>query len=79
MIEYVFNASIFTIIEIFSFLTNYEFESRMSFDSSLSEENIVRERIQRIREREIVSIMKKNLNIRQETHEKKSAQSDHLR
>ncbi len=59
MIEYVFNASIFAIIQIFSFLINYEFESRMSFDSSLSEEDIVREKVQRIREREIVFIMKK--------------------
>ncbi len=59
MIEYVFNASIFAIIQTFLFLANYEFESRMSFDSSLSEKDIVREKVQRIREREIVFIMKK--------------------
>ncbi len=59
MIKYAFNASIFAIIQIFFFLVNYEFESRMSFDFFSSKNNIVRERIQRSREREIVFIMKK--------------------
>jgi hypothetical protein len=32
MIEFAFNACILTSIDIFSFLANYEFESRISFD-----------------------------------------------
>jgi hypothetical protein len=34
MIEFAFNACLFLFIQIFSFLANYEFESRMSFDSN---------------------------------------------
>jgi ribosomal protein L11 len=33
MIEFIFNATIFAFTELFAFMTNYEFESRMSFDS----------------------------------------------
>jgi hypothetical protein len=38
MIEFVFNAVISAFTELFAFMTNYEFESRMSFDS-LEEDN----------------------------------------
>jgi hypothetical protein len=33
MIEFVFNAVILTFIELFVFITNYDFESRMNFKS----------------------------------------------
>ncbi len=45
MIEFASNAAISAFIELFAFMTNYEFESRMSFDS-VSNEEFVRERIQ---------------------------------
>jgi hypothetical protein len=34
MIEFAFNSAISTFTELFAFMINYEFESRMSFDSS---------------------------------------------
>jgi hypothetical protein len=37
MIEFAFNAAISTFTELFAFMINYEFESRMSFDSSDTE------------------------------------------
>jgi hypothetical protein len=43
MIEFVFNAVTSTFIELFVFMTNYEFESRMSFQSSNT--NDLRERL----------------------------------
>ncbi len=43
MTEFVFNAVISTFIELFAFMTNYEFESRISFQSSDS--NDLRERL----------------------------------
>jgi hypothetical protein len=49
MIEFVFNAVISTFIELSIFMTNYEFESRMSFDSSDSND-VARERLS-VRER----------------------------
>jgi hypothetical protein len=57
MIEYAFNATIFALIDIFAFMINYDFESRMSFDSiSLSE--LVRERILQIKRINIAKKMK---------------------
>jgi hypothetical protein len=44
MIEFAFNAATSTFIELFVFMTNYEYESRMSFDSSNSS-NVARERL----------------------------------
>jgi hypothetical protein len=58
MIEYAFNAFISVITQMFSFLVNYEFESRMSFDHVEVEENIIKDRINRFRKRTIVFIMK---------------------
>jgi hypothetical protein len=37
MIEFASNAATSAFIELFAFMTNYEFEFRMSFDSSKSE------------------------------------------
>jgi hypothetical protein len=37
MIEFAFNVVIFVSTELFVFMTNYEFESRMFFDSSLKD------------------------------------------
>jgi HKD family nuclease len=34
MTKFAFNACVFSFTQIFSFLANYEFESRMSFDSN---------------------------------------------
>ncbi len=45
MTEFVFNAAIFVSTELFVFMINYEFESRMSFDS-VSIEKSTKERIQ---------------------------------
>ncbi len=58
MIEYVSNASISTIIHVSSFLANYEFESRMSFDQMKFEESTTKKRVNKFRERKIVSTMK---------------------
>jgi hypothetical protein len=58
MIEYAFNVFILVTTQIFSFLANYDFESRMSFDSVQFEKNTTRERIHRFRRRNIVFTMK---------------------
>jgi hypothetical protein len=58
MTKYAFNAFISAITQIFSFFANYEFESRMSFDHFEFEENTIKDRINRIRERGIVFTMK---------------------
>jgi hypothetical protein len=58
MTEYAFNAFISVITQIFSFFANYEFESRMSFDQIEFDENTTREQINRIKDREIMFIMK---------------------
>ncbi len=58
MIEYVSNVFISTITHVSSFLVNYEFESRMSFDQMKFDENTTRNRINRFRRREIVFTMK---------------------
>jgi hypothetical protein len=59
MIEYVSNVFISITTQVSSFLVNYDFESRMSFDHTSLKENTSRKRVQRIREREIVFVMKK--------------------
>jgi hypothetical protein len=58
MIEYVSNAFISKITQMSSFLANYEFESRMSFDHVEVDENTTKERVNRFRRREIVFTMK---------------------
>jgi hypothetical protein len=74
MIEYVSNAFISTITHVSSFLANYEFESRMSFDQMKFDENTTRNRINRFREREIVFTMK-NIWKFAKKHMKKNQQS----
>ncbi len=59
MIKYVLNAFFLIITQIFSFLVNYDFELRMSFDFVQFNENTIRTRVQRFRNKEIVFIMKK--------------------
>jgi hypothetical protein len=59
MIEYVSNVFISITTQIFSFLINYDFESRMSFDHTSLKKNTNKERVQKIKERKIVFIMKK--------------------
>jgi hypothetical protein len=59
MTEYAFNAIIFVFIDIFVFMTNYDFESRMSFDLIESlESRFVKERILRIKEVDMTKKMK---------------------
>jgi hypothetical protein len=58
MTKYVSNASISTIIHVSSFLVNYEFESRMSFDQMKFDENTTRNRINKFKKKEIVFTMK---------------------
>ncbi len=58
MIEYVSNVFISITTQIFSFLVNYDFESRMSFDSVQFDENTARKRIHRFKKRNIVFTMK---------------------
>jgi hypothetical protein len=74
MIEYASNAFISIITQMFSFLVNYEFESRMSFDHVEFEENTVRDRINRFRRRAIVFTMK-NIWKFAKKHMKKSQQN----
>jgi hypothetical protein len=62
MTKYAFNAFISIITQMFSFLVNYEFESRMSFDHIEFNENTIRERINSLRRRKIVFTMKKIWN-----------------
>jgi hypothetical protein len=73
MTEYVLNASISIITQIFSFLANYEFESRMSFDRMKFDESIAKERVNRSKDREIVFIIKNIWKFAKE-HMKKSQQ-----
>jgi hypothetical protein len=68
MIKYAFNFIIFVFIKIFAFMTKYDFESRMSFDSVNSIEKSTRERILRTRDvdmtkkmKEIIEFTKKKL------------------
>jgi hypothetical protein len=58
MTKYAFNAFISIIIRMSSFLVNYEFESRISFDHVQFEKNTIKKRINKFRKRKIVFIMK---------------------
>jgi hypothetical protein len=71
MIKYAFNAFISVITQMFSFLANYEFESRMSFDQIEFDENTIRKQITRIKNKKIVFIMKSIWKFAKE-HMKKS-------
>jgi hypothetical protein len=65
MIEFASNAATSAFIELFVFMINYEYESRMSFDSSNSK-NVARERLsirKRILTRKDVFIVEKMKNI----------------
>jgi hypothetical protein len=77
MTEYVSNAFISITTQVFSFLANYDFESRMSFDLVQFDENTIRDRMQTIRDREIVFIMKKIWEF-VKTHMKKSQHKSDL-
>jgi hypothetical protein len=57
MTEFASNAAISIFIELFAFMINYEFESRMSFDS-ISNEEFVKERIQDKKASDIIDKMK---------------------
>jgi hypothetical protein len=58
MTKYASNAFISITTQMSSFLANYEFESRMSFDQIEFDENTTRERVNRFRNRKIVFTMK---------------------
>jgi hypothetical protein len=59
MIEFAFNAVIFVSTELFVFMTNYEFESRMFFDSSLKDnQRSIKERILNRKNSNIINKMK---------------------
>jgi hypothetical protein len=74
MTKYAFNAFISIIIQMSSFLANYEFESRMNFDQMKFDENIAKNRVNKFRKKEIVFIMK-NIWKFAKKHMKKSQQS----
>jgi hypothetical protein len=61
MIEYASNATISTFTEISAFMTNYNFELRMSFDSINSSES-ARERIMQFKEVNITKKMQKMID-----------------
>jgi hypothetical protein len=66
MIELVSNAATSAFIELFVFMINYDFESRMSFDSWNSNDDVFRERLsakERILTQKAVIITKKMKNI----------------
>jgi hypothetical protein len=56
--KYAFNVFISIITQMFSFLANYEFESRMSFDQIDIDEDTIKKRINRIKDKEIMFTMK---------------------
>jgi hypothetical protein len=65
MIEFASNAATSAFIELFVFMTNYEYESRMSFDSSNSA-NVAQERLsikKRVLTQKDASIVEKMKNI----------------
>ncbi len=77
MTEFAFNAVVSTFIELFAFMINYEFESRMSFDSIANEE-FVRERIQDQKASDITDKMKDIWNfIKQRLANSQNAQKRH--
>jgi hypothetical protein len=60
MIEYVLNAFVSITTQVSSFLVNYDFEFRMNFDFYFSfNENTIRKRVQRFKNKKIVFIIKK--------------------
>jgi hypothetical protein len=66
MTEFVSNAATSAFTELFVFMTNYDFESRMSFDSSNSNDDVFRERLsarERILTQKAAIITKKMRNI----------------
>ncbi len=78
MTEFAFNAAVSTFTELFAFMTNYEFESRMSFDSVANEE-FVKERIQDQKASDIIDIMKDIWNfIKQRLANNQNAQKRHV-
>jgi hypothetical protein len=78
MTEYASNTIIFVFIDIFVFMTNYDFESRMSFDFIESlESRFIRERILRIKEvdmtkkmKEVFEFIRRKLVMTQESQKK---------
>jgi hypothetical protein len=63
MIEYASNAIISAFTEIFAFMANYDFESRMSFDSIDSFKlQSIRKRILQVKEVNIVDKMQKMID-----------------
>jgi hypothetical protein len=59
MTEFVSNVATSASIELFAFMTNYEFESRMSFDSSIEDDQeSVKERIQDKKASDIIEKMR---------------------
>jgi hypothetical protein len=61
MIKYAFNAIIFVFTEIFAFITNYDFELKMSFNFINSSE-LTRERIIQFKKVNIVEKMQKMID-----------------
>ncbi len=77
MIEFASNAATSIFIELFVFMTNYEFESRMNFDW-ISNEEFVRERIQDQKTSDIIDKMKNIWNfIKQRLANNQNAQKRH--
>jgi hypothetical protein len=77
MTEFASNAAILIFTELFAFMTNYEFESRMSFDS-ISNEEFVKERIQDKKASNIIDKMKNIWNfIKQKLINSQNAQKKH--
>jgi hypothetical protein len=59
MIEFISNVATSASTELFAFMTNYEFESRMSFDSSIKDDQeSVKKRIQDKKAFDIIEKMK---------------------
>jgi hypothetical protein len=59
MAEFVSNVATSASTELFAFMTNYEFESRMSFDSSIeNDQGSVREQIQDKKASDIIEKMR---------------------
>ena len=76
MTKFAFNIFVFASTEIFVFMTNYDFESRMSFDL-ISIEESTRKRILKIKDvnvakkmKEVINFTKKKLAIAQDNQKK---------
>jgi hypothetical protein len=85
MIEFVSNAATFVFTELFVFMTNYDFESRMSFDSSNSNDNVSQEWLstkERVLTQKAIIIVEKMKNIWNFTKKKlanaQNAQKKHV-